>query len=309
MTAARDRTSYLGSHDIGAVVGVHPWLSAVEVRAIKRGEVPPVEQTERMAIGLLLEDGICEGAAQRLPEHRVRRAGFLAHRVFDYLGGHTDRVLFHPTDGKGILDAKATGHGAGWGDPGSADVPPYVTVQQTWNMGLARADYAYVARLLGTSGLDLYRLTFDPQLYAALEQAGIEFWRRHVVGGEYVEPDGSEAYRAELRRRFPVDNGLELVATPEVQLLVEDYGAARADEKTATDRKARIQQRIELAMGEATSLVGAGFTVTWRLGKGRTDWKAVADALTPSPDLIEEHTGEGTRVFRVAFAKGEEEAA
>lgn len=304
-----ERTTYLGGHDVGAIVGVHPWLSAVEVRAIKRGELPAPEQTERMRWGLLLEDAIVEGFGEAKPEYRIRRTGFLAHPTYPFIGGHPDRLLFHDIEGKGLLSCKATMGGNGWGEPGTDQVPPYVVVQEQWYLGLAKARYSYVARLLGTRGLDLYRLDFDKALFDALVVAAVEFWQRKVVDGEFVEPDGSEAYRDELRRRFPKDDGLELIATPEQQLLADEYGAATNDERRAKERVERLRQRIETAMGEATSLVGPGFRLTWKVEAGRPAWKDIALAAGATPEVIAEHTPEGARVFRAHFEKREEAAA
>lgn len=306
MTADVDRRSYLGGHDMGAIVGVHPWLSAVTVQARKLGTEDEAEPTERMKLGLWLEDGIIAAWADRHPEYKVRRTGFVQHPRHPFLGGHPDRIVWGgPT--KGILEVKASQSG-GWGkDPAGNTVPPYVVVQAQYYAGLAKAHEIHVARLTGTSAVEVYRIPVDRELYGALVEEGRRWWDRHVIRREPVEPDGTEAYTRELRRRWPKDLGEEIVATPDQQLLARAYQRAASEAKAADRRKAEAQQRIETAMGVASSMVGPDFRITWRAGKGRTDWKSVASELLPPAELVEKHTGAGTRTFRAHFDDDPEE--
>ncbi|MFR4400922.1 MAG: YqaJ viral recombinase family protein, partial [Peptococcus niger] len=49
------RKKGIGGSDAGAICGLNPWKSAVEVYLDKLGELPPVEDNERMRMGVTLK--------------------------------------------------------------------------------------------------------------------------------------------------------------------------------------------------------------------------------------------------------------
>lgn len=308
-----DRRTYLGGPAIAAIVGVSPYQSPIEVWRFARGLDEPQEPSERMRLGLLLEQAIADAYCAETGR-QVRRTGFVGHRTYSFLGGHPDRLIVGEP---GLLEAKAAVTTRGYSD---GDVPPHVRVQCQWYMGLTGRTWTDVALLAGL-GLSIVRIDHDPELYEALVLAGIRFWTDHVLADVEPMPDGTEAYRRHLAEKFPRSTEIELVATPEQALVMAELQAADEAEKAAKRRVDELENRIRAAMGEAAVLISAEGRVTYRTEKPRVRWQEVAQSIAVEYEplrasaVITEHAQRdtadriGPRVLRKHFAKSEEGAA
>lgn len=293
------RRDYLGATDVAAILGLSPYRAPIDIWRAKKGLDDGQEQTERMRLGQLLEQAIADAYSESTGR-ALRRTGIVRHKEFPFLAGHPDRLVVGE---RGVFEAKAAASARGYSEN---DVPPHVRVQAVWYCGLTEREWCDVALLAGM-GLRVVRIDYDEGLYRDMVQAAVEWWQRHIVGDIEPEPDGSEGYRRHLAEKYPRDLGLELVATPEQQLLADELRDALAAERAAKERKQGLQNRIAAAMGDASSLIGDGWRVTWKVEAGKPHWKDIATAAGATEDLIAEHTPEGTRTFRSWFAKTEEE--
>lgn len=307
----RDRRTYLGGPAVAAIVGVSPYLAPIDVWRFARGIDDGPERTERMRLGLGLEQAIADEYCEQTGR-KVRRVGFVAHKSYSFLGGHPDRLVVGEP---GILEAKASATAAGYTDD---DVPPHVRVQGTWYCGLTGRQWCDVV-LLAHMGLRIVRVEFDPELYEALVEAAIRFWTDYVLTGIEPPPDGTEAYRRHLAERFPRSVEVQLVATPEQALLIDELRAADAAEKAAKRHVDELENRIRAAMGEAAELISPDGRITYRTEKARVRWQTVAEAIAVeydalrAPDVVADFAARdtegriGPRVLRKAFAKSEQE--
>lgn len=296
-----ERRGYLGATDVAAILGLSPYRAPIDVWREKLGLTDGVEQTERMRLGQLLEDVIADAYTEQTGR-KLRRTSLVRHPDFEFLAGNPDRLVVGE---RGVFEAKAAASTRGYAED---DVPPHVRVQVVWYSGLTEREWSDVVLLAGM-GLRIIRVPHDADLFRDMSQFAVEWWQRHVVGQEEPAPDGTESYRRHLAEKYPRDMGVELVATPEQSLLADELRDAIASEKAAKERKQALQNRLAAAMGEAASLIGDGWRVTWKSEAGRPAWKDIALAAGASPELVAEHTPEGSRVFRTWFAKSEEERA
>ncbi len=255
-----DRTTYLGATDLAAIVGLSQYRSSIDVWREKRGE-STFEGNTATEWGLRLEDAICEGYTAQTGNRLIRHNEIV---VNEHIKFHPDRfVLGQP----GIFDAKSGMDRTGYGEPDTDQVPPHTRVQMVCYCGASRREWADVAHMGGQvwrRGLDIYRIPADPELYAALIAAGDEWWERYMVRGEEPEPDGSEAYREYLREKYPREQPIEMVATPEQGALVEELLLASADEKAAKERVKALKNRIGAVMGDAAVLLSPAGRVAWK---------------------------------------------
>ena len=304
-----DRRTYLGGPAVAAIVGVSPYLAPIDVWRFARGLDEGPDVTERMRLGLLLEQAIAD-AYSADTGRKVRRVGFVGHKSHAFLGGHPDRLILGEP---GILEAKAAVTRRGYSDE---EVPPHVAVQCQWYMGLTGRQWTDVA-LLASMGLTIIRVEFDPELYAALEEAAIRFWLDHVLAGVEPPPDGTEAYRRHLREKYPRSAEVELVATPEQQILLDELRAADLALKDAKRHADELENRVIAAMGEAAVLLAPGMKFTYRTEKARVRWQQVAQAIAVewqplmAASLIAEYAAkdtegrDGPRVPRKSWSREE----
>lgn len=283
-----DRAAYLGSTDIAAIVGVSPYRSPVDVwREKVEGVTTPVSDVMRW--GLLMEQAICDEYAAATGYRLVRR-NEVTHPEHAFIRIHPDRLVVGEP---GIFDAKSTWQPGGYGEPGTDQVPPHVRVQMTVYLGMLRREWADVGVVRYRPPLGIYRVAFDPTLYAAVIGEAVRFWREHIDTRVPPPVDGSDAYGRYLAERYPADDGTELVATAEQALLVEELAAAKAAVRDSEARARLAQHRIEEVMGDATALLSPAGRVTWK-------------QQTRAAHVVAEST---FRSFRFSPAKAQEEAA
>jgi len=263
------RRAYLGGPDMAAVVGVSRFGSPISVWR-EKVEGSTRELTERMAWGQLLEDAIADGYTARTGRRLQKRHTPIFHRVYPFLGGSPDRwIVGEP----GLVEMKVTARG--WDE-----IPPDVEVQCQWYLGLTGRQFCDVVVLTGMSQLSISTIERDDKLIAELVDEGVDFWQQHVLTGEAPEVDASQDYRHYLAEKFPRDGGMEIVATAEQALLVDELRAVIAEQAEATDRRTLIENRLKAAIGEASGLIGADFRISWKAQSRRTvDWHQLARDL------------------------------
>lgn len=270
-----DRTKYLGATDIAAIVGVSPWASAIDVYRSKV-EGLETEATDAMEWGLLLEDAICEGYSRREGRQLFRR-NEVVHPEHPFLRFHPDRLV---RGEPGVFDAKATWQRGGgkYGEPGTDQVPPQVRVQMVLYCGATKREWADVG-LLRRPPLAVYRVPADPELYEWLIAEAVKFWNEHIVAQVPPAPDGTEAYHRYLAEQHPTAEDIEMVATPEQQLLVDELRAAVAAEKKVGEHVQLLKNRLMAVMGDAAVLLAPGARITWRNSAPSPRWKEIAGRI------------------------------
>lgn len=302
-----ERAAGIGCSELPILAGVSPYRtpSLIDVYEQKLGLQAPNDETPAMRLGRIFEDAIADAFAEQTG-HKVRRWNAAVHyREWPVLFGHLDRVV-----GAQPLECKLRSSSRGWGEEGSADVPPDILVQVMGQIACKDSAGAHVAAVFPTQReLRTFWVPRDDALIADLVGAAKAFWTDHVLAGVPPEPDGSDGYGTWLRHRYPRDDGDELVATPEQQLLAVALRDVRGRIASATKAEAELEQRLQTGMAAASVLIGPGFRATWRQTKDRNeaDWKAIAAAV---PELVAAHTTTkpGSRPFLVKFTEEETES-
>lgn len=267
------RRSGVTATDITVIAGLVTWDSPWALFWRKRGVLPPVEQTDRMRLGLWLEGHI---ARQFLGESiwEAGQSGLYASSDRPWQVATPDHVLTHGAglmdEPIGVLECKSWSTTDGWGPDGSGEVPAHIRAQVLWQMDTLAVPRGHVAVVFLPSGefrsytiehLDekthdelghhACAVCTDQDRYRAL---GLEFYRRLI--GELPPPDvdGHAATTAGLKTRY-ASPGASLRAELPPALMEaweearDELAAARAGlrEYEAAARAAENQLRAALA--------------------------------------------------------------
>lgn len=305
-----ERQTGLGGSELGAVLGVDGWKTALDVWCSKargvHGEIPPlakplpeidtpsafapIVEAEPAVAGQILEQGIVDLYCHRTGA-RVRKSGTRRHPKHRWAIATPDRLVDHEEDvdddhvfARG-LECKLVGHFMSdeWGH----DEPPErVWVQCQWGMaitGLVRWD---IAALIGGSSFRTYRVARDDAFIDdALAIAG-DWWERHVIADWPPDPVDAADLARFTRRRHPLDNGESLEvgeghdAVPLIQHLVE----LKEEIAHLEAVKAETTAKLEALCGSYRSIVlpGAG-RFNFASYQGQVSWKKVAEHLHGGP--------------------------
>jgi len=170
-----------------------------------------------------------------------------------------------------------------------------------------RPAHGELAVLFGGQQMRIYRIEAHATTHQDMLERAQDWWHRHVEGDIPPDPTTEDDARALWRSHRP---GAEVIVSPEVAQAVEELKAIKAqigNDKTEGTLEYRIKQLRDVicsAFGEAEAIsFGGQRLATWKFNKDseKTDWKAVATALVPPPELIALHTTttKGARVLRV----------
>lgn len=279
----RERESGIGSSDAGAVLGVNPYMSPVDIYLEKTGqrESPDLSDNQAVHFGNVLEQTVAEEYARRTGNKVMRRNKTFRHSDYPWMVAHPDRTVVGQ---KKILECKTAGQYLSdqWGPDGSDQVPDQYLIQvhhQMIVMGYAHADLAV---LIGGRDFRIYHLEQDTALDEIIIERERAFWQDHVEQG--LPPESRDT--RDLASLYPSDSGNTELASAESLDALEELKTVREKQKALSDKEAQLKQRIQSDMKDASALVDdRGKTVvTWKQSKPSTrfDSKAFANAY---PDL------------------------
>ncbi|MBE3134797.1 MAG: YqaJ viral recombinase family protein [Acidobacteria bacterium] len=240
----RRRQKRIGSSDAPALAHVCPFHTEADVYWSKVTELPD-DATAPQRTGNRLENALIDYAAEELGVSVVRNQT----RVAGVMGANLDALIKGKRE---AIEAKQVSSwmAAGWGQPGTAEVPENVLVQVQHQMAVAELDRVWVAVLIARQSFDwaLYSVPRDDVLIRELTALETEWWNRHVMAK--LPPDGSAPPLAVLKalRREP-ENVIDLDVDA-LDILAE-WQSARGAKKVAEDREEYALKEILQAMGDA----------------------------------------------------------
>ncbi len=296
------RNRGLGGSDAGAVCGISPYKTPVDVWLEKTGQAEPVDLSDNQAVawGNILEDTIATEFSKRTGMKVQRRNATLKHPEHDWMLAHVDRLIVGTDKGPGILEVKTAGQYMSdkWGDPGTDQVPDEYALQVAHYLAVTGYAWARLAVLIGGRDLRVYDLPRDEDLIALLMAREEKFWTQHVE--TRLAPPPSTA--GDIETLYAIDNGESLPATSEIESACEKLSAVKLSLKVGEQAKEELEQKVKAAMEDNSVLVDANGLplITWK--KARDSQRFDAKRFkSEHPDLHSQYlnTVPGSRRFLV----------
>lgn len=202
-----DRSLFLGSSDIAAILGLSPWATAYDVWLEKTERIVDAEwdtdHAKRLRRGNRMEPLIIEMLQEERDVFVLARnvraycpeMPFLACQL-DYVYDIVSSVL----NGNGEVKSVDPRAAHEWGPDGSQEVPAHYAAQIMYGLAVTGRQEATITALIGDD-LRCYRFERDEELCAALIQKAIDFWNNHVIP-RIPPPPQTRADAAALVRKF-----------------------------------------------------------------------------------------------------------
>lgn len=289
------RQNGIGGSDIGAILGVSPFKTPVDVFLAKTAPNPEEEHNELFYWGHALEAPIADRFARDHQVDVIRNVPINRHREHEWMVANVDGII---NDGeRGILEIKTVSAfgGRDWGVEGSDEVPLTYVAQVAWYMAVMDYSYAKIAALFGGNDYREFHVERDRELEAILIEKGREFWFNHVMTGTPPEAQTEN----DVIRLFRKDNGSAIEADDQMFEMCELLKVNKAHAKQIGTEIDVLETKIKARMGEAAVLTYHGQTLaTWKTQEARRfDTKAFAVA---HPDLDAQFRKVSeSRVFRL----------
>lgn len=245
------RRKYIGSSDIGAILGLNPWRNAKDVYLDKvYGKDPALirgELSEAAEIGNALEPPLVRWGADKVgvklmePLSRENTKGNCGCQhdglSEDYMQGFEAKTA-------GIVYAHMKSHQ--WGDEGTNQIPETYLLQATHQLYVGDLEVVHVPALIGGRGRLLYRVNRNEDLIKVVSETAEEFWQKYIA--RQVEPPDTEPAHIPLLkalRRTPEK-------TVEVNFdLVQKWNIARGMRLNAEKEDEAAKTALLDALGDA----------------------------------------------------------
>lgn len=279
------RRSGLGGSEIAGVLGVSPWVSRFSLWHHKAGSVPQADlDNEQMEWGRLLEPVIRAKFAARRPGIRmVDNPGPYRNRERPWQLASPDGLFVD--DGGGsvpeLFEAKTSWDGAGFGDPGTDQVPVYYLTQCRWYLDALDLQVAHLAVLIGGSTYREYVIRRHDGDAALMRDAAALFLA-DIAAGNVPALDSSAATFAIVRQLHPEIDGNDYELDRD--LAARYVEAVRAAEDADMDLQGAAIA-VLAAMGPARRAVYLGATIASRQAKGGNSPTLVKSRKLPTLPL------------------------
>ena len=310
------RRTGIGGSDAGAILGLSPYKTALDVYLEKIGEAPPSEDNAATYWGRKLEDLVAEEYRIRTGRKVERCNATLRHPDAPHLIGHVDRLVWddehrprvrNQIRTRRLLECKTAGLRMAdeWGEAGTDQIPDVYLAQVQHYLCVTGCEVADVAVLIGGRDFRLYEVPRDDELIASMREALLEFWSLVTLR---VPPEPRTL--ADIAKRWPRDNGRAVVADQLVADAVQALREAKQTLKAAEADVDALEAGVKKILQDGAVLLGPDGRqlATWKNQTARRLDQARLKA--ERPDVAAEFTTQTeSRVFRLASQKALEEAA
>lgn len=291
-----DRKSGIGGSDIGAILGVSKFKTAVDVYLSKTTEQEE-SNAEHLYWGHALEAPIIqrfelETGLNVLPQPEIKR-----HAVHGFMLANADALIIDAQGNpEGILEIKTSSayNTKEWGAEDSDNIPLAYIAQVQWYMAVYGLSYGYLAVLIGGNKYKHYRLERDQELIDLMIEKAARFWT-DLQQGIPPEPQNSK----DIIKTSPEDNGESAEADTET---LETYNRLKTLKAQAEEISIEItdcEEKLKLKLHKKAEMKSGGNVLfTWKSQTAkRFDSKAFQTAY---PDQYKQFQKESTtRVFRL----------
>lgn len=255
----RYRKRGIGGSDAGAVCGLNPYRTAIQVYYDKTSDEIEEIDNEAMRQGREFEDYVagrfCEASGKK-----VRRANAMYYDEKNpFMLADVDRMVVGENAG---LECKTASPymAEKWED---GKIPLSYQIQCHHYMSVCNTEAWYIAVLIYGKEFKYYRIERDEQVIADLIRIEKEFWYDHVMKRVMPDPDGSKTADAAIAERFKISRDIT------IPLSGFDARLKRREELLSVmghmeAEKRQIDQELKLYLGDAEMAENEHYRVSWK---------------------------------------------
>lgn len=256
----RYRKFGIGGSDAGAICGLNPYRTAMQVYFDKTSDVVEDTDNEAMRQGRDLEDYVAQRFMQATGK-KVRRANAIfCHEEYPFLLANVDRMV--SGENAGLECKTASPYVADqWKD---GQIPIHYQIQCYHYMAVCNAEAWYIAVLIYGREFKFHRIERDEQVIADLIQIEKDFWERNVQNHTLPDPDGSQIADAAIAEHFQNSKPIHILLSDSFDQQLERREKLISAINQMEQEKKRIEQELKIYMGKAETAKSSQFQVSWK---------------------------------------------
>lgn len=255
----RLRKTGIGGSDAGALCGLNPYSSPMQLFYDKTTDKIEETDSEAVRIGHDLEDYV----AKRFTEAtglKVRRSNYMYRSAeHPFMIADVDRLVIGEDAGLECKTASAY-NADKWKD---GDIPLHYIMQCYHYMSVLNKKTWYIAAVILGREFTYRKLVWDDDLIAGLIEAEKNFWYGHILPGTLPGPDGSKICDEVLNRYFHTANKPELLKLDGFDEKLDRREQIAAKIGKLQEEQKQIEQEIKLCMKDHERAASERYRITW----------------------------------------------
>lgn len=278
----RYRKNGIGGSDAGAVCGLNPYRTAIQVYYDKTsGEIEELDN-EAMRQGRELEEYVarrfCEASGKK-----VRRANAMFYDEKNpFMLADVDRMIVGENAG---LECKTASPymAEQWKD---GSIPISYQIQCHHYMAVCRADAWYIAVLIYGREFKYYRIERDDEVIENLIRIEKEFWNGNVIPRIMPDPDGSKTADLAIAERFKDAQSNTILLSGFDERLRRRQELLTVMEHMEKEKR-QIDQELKLYLGNAETAENEHYRISWKnVSRSSLDEKRLKEE---EPEIYEKY--------------------
>jgi len=257
----RERKNYLGGSDLGAIAGLNPYRTALDVYLDKTSDDIAEETNAAMRWGTLLEEAVAEAYSEDTGYFLKIADGPIYHSEYKFLAANIDRWV---GDREYVLECKTAGFTKAkeWGESGTDQIPESYLVQVAYYAAICDVPKVDIAVLIGGQDFRIYTYVRNKELEEKLIKIACNFWHNHIE--KRIPPKCVNT--RDTFNLFPQSNYQEIVAEDNIIQKWEELKAAREEESRIQTNIEKLKVEIQEFMREHEVLrdINGNVIVIWK---------------------------------------------
>ena len=278
----RYRKNGIGGSDAGAVCGLNPYRTAIQVYYDKTSEEIEDFDNEAMRQGRELEEYVarrfCETSGKK-----VRRANAMFYDEKNpFMLADVDRMIVGENAG---LECKTASPymAEQWKD---GSIPVSYQIQCYHYMAVCRTDAWYIAVLIYGREFKYYRIERDDEVIENLIRIEKEFWNGNVIPRVMPDPDGSKTADLAIAERFKDAQRNTILLSGFDERLRRRQELLTVMEHMEKEKR-QIDQELKLYLGNAETAENEHYRVSWKnVSRSSLDEKRLKEE---EPEIYEKY--------------------
>ena len=278
----RYRKNGIGGSDAGAVCGLNPYRTAIQVYYDKTSEEIEETDNEAMRQGRELEEYVarrfCEASGKK-----VRRANAMFYDEKNpFMLADVDRMIVGENAG---LECKTASPymAEQWKD---GSIPVSYQIQCYHYMAVCRTDAWYIAVLIYGREFKYYRIERDDEVIENLIRIEKEFWNGNVIPRVMPDPDGSKTADLAIAERFKDAQRNTILLSGFDERLRRRQELLTVMEHMEKEKR-QIDQELKLYLGNAETAENEHYRVSWKkVSRSSLDEKRLKEE---EPEIYEKY--------------------
>ena len=290
------RRKGIGGSDAGAICGLNPYRSAIDVWMDKTSsKIKEEHESEAMRVGRDLEDYVASRFCEATGKKVRRRNAMMQHDDLSFMLANIDREVV----GENALLECKTANAYGKDRWANGKCPDSYEIQCHHYMAVTGAEKVYLACLIMGIEFVIVEIERDEELIRMLEEREREFWERYVLTKTMPPPSGSDADEDAIKELYVASHPGE-VELPEFKQKLQRIDEIDNQTKELSEEKNAIKQEIMLEMGDLDTAWVGDRKITWKTSKPRQTVDS-ARLKKERPEIYEEYSklGKPSRTFRI----------